>query len=147
MLVACESVPEVVAAGFGEQLGLLGEPGVVAFLVAETVRLVLVSGAYRAGQGGRGWESLDAGILELARVRGEFALENPSRAGAVLDMARVGDPLESLIAIPVAHEDEFLGALWLGYRSPRTFAASETKLLSIFASQLGLSLANVREVL
>lgn len=110
---------------------------------AETVRLVLVSGAYRAGQGGRGWESLDAGILELARVRGEFALENPSRAGAVLDMARVGDPLESLIAIPVAHEDEFLGALWLGYRSPRTFAASETKLLSIFASQLGLSLANV----
>jgi len=110
---------------------------------AETVRLVLVSGAYRAGQGGRGWESLDAGILRLARARGEFALENPSRAGAVLDMAGVADPLESLIAIPVAHEDEFLGALWLGYRSPRTFAASETKLLSIFASQLGLSLANV----
>ena len=110
---------------------------------AETVRLVLVSGAYRAGQGGRGWESLDAGILELARGRGEFVLENPSRAGAVLDMAAVADPLESLIAIPVAHEEQFLGALWLGYRTPRTFAASETKLLSIFASQLGISLANV----
>ena len=110
---------------------------------AETVRLVLLSGAYRAGLGGRGWENLDAGILKLARVRGEFALENPSRAGAVLDMAGVADPLESLIAIPVAHEDEFLGVLWLGYRTPRTFAASETKLLSIFTSQLGLSLANV----
>ena len=110
---------------------------------AETVRLVLESGAYRAGQGGRGWESLDAGILRLSRSRGEFALDNPSRAGAVLDMAGVLDRLESLIAIPVSHEDEFLGALWLGYRTPRTFAGSEIKLLTIFASQLGISLANV----
>ena len=110
---------------------------------AETVRLVLESGSYQAGSGGRGWGSLDEGIVNLARSRGEFALENPSRAGAVLDMAGVLDRLESLIAIPVSHEEEFVGALWLGYRSPRTFAASEIKLLTIFASQLGISLANV----
>lgn len=110
---------------------------------AESVRLVLKSGTYKAGQGGRGWESLDAGIQELTQERGEFVLENPSRAGAVLDLAGVQDRLDSLIAIPVSHEDEFLGALWLGYRTPRTFAASETKLLSIVAGQLGISLANV----
>ena len=110
---------------------------------AETVRLVLESGSYKAGQAGRGWASLDTGIMKLSRERGEFALENPSRAGAVLDMSEILDRLESLIAIPVSAEDEFVGALWLGYRSPRTFAASETKLLTIFASQLGISLANV----
>ncbi|MFQ5942043.1 MAG: ATP-binding protein [Anaerolineales bacterium] len=110
---------------------------------AETVRLVLASGTFHAGQGGRGWDSLDDGILQLSRSRGQFALENPARASAVLDMSRVADRLESLIAIPVTHEEEFLGPLWLGFRSPRVFAASETKLLSIFASQLGLSLANV----
>ncbi|MEE9216512.1 MAG: ATP-binding protein [Anaerolineales bacterium] len=110
---------------------------------AETVRLVLESGSYQAGHGGRGWGSLDLGIVRLSRSRGQFALENPSRAGAVLDMADVLDRLESLIAIPVSHEDEFVGALWLGYRTPRAFAASETKLLTIFASQLGISLANV----
>jgi PAS domain S-box-containing protein len=110
---------------------------------AETVRLVLESGTYQAGRGGRGWESLDEGILVLSRERGEFTLENPSRASAVLNMTGVSDRLESLIAIPISHEEQFLGALWLGYRTPRTFAASETKLLSIFASQLGISLANV----
>jgi PAS domain S-box-containing protein len=110
---------------------------------AETVRLVLESETYRAGQGGRGWGSLDSGIVKLSRARGEFVLENPSRAGAVLDMTGVLDRLESLIAIPVSHEDEFVGALWLGYRTPRTFAASEIKLLTIFAGQLGISLDNV----
>ncbi len=58
-------------------------------------------------------------------------------------MAGVTDKLEALIAIPVSHEEDFLGALWLGYRSPHTFEASQIKLLSIFASQLGISLANV----
>ena len=85
---------------------------------AETVRLVLESGSYQAGQAGRGWASLDLGIMKLSRERGEFALENPSRAGAVLDLSGVLDRLESLIAIPVSAEDEFVGALWLGYRSP-----------------------------
>ena len=107
---------------------------------AEAVRLVLISGVYQVGRGGRGWDSLDGGILDLARARGEFTLENPARASAVLDLSGVADPLESLTAIPVVHEDEFLGVLWLGYRTPH---ASETKLLSIFASQLGISLANV----
>ena len=114
---------------------------------AETVRLVLatepVVESYQVGQIGAGWASLDGGILDLAREQGQFALENPSRAGALLDLSGVSEPIESLIATPVLHEDEFLGALWLGYRAPRLFSGSDLRLLSIFAGQLGISLANV----
>ena len=114
----------------------------------DCVRLVL-SGSeaeletYQAGILGKGWESLDLGILELTRKRGQFSLENPARAGAVLDLGGISDGLEALIAFPVKHEADDLGALWLGHGHPRAFTKSEVRLLSIFAGQLAISLENV----
>ena len=114
----------------------------------DCVRLVLAGAeggleAYQAGSVGKGWESLDAGILDLTQKRGQFSLENPARAGAVLDLGGVSDGLEALIAFPVKHEAEDLGALWLGHGRPRAFSKSEVRLLSIFAGQLAISLENV----
>ena len=112
------------------------------------VRLVLGGSegefeTYQAGSAGKGWESLDRGILDLTRKRGQFSLENPARAGAVLDLGGIADGLEALIAFPVKHEAEDLGALWLGHSRPRGFTKSEVRLLSIFAGQLAISLENV----
>lgn len=112
------------------------------------VRLVLAGSegeleTYHAGPAGQGWVNLDRGIMDLTRKRGQFALENPARAGAVLDMSGVSEPLEAMIALPVRHEEGFVGALWLGHRGSRSFTKSEIRLLSIFAGQLAISLENV----
>ncbi|MGH2621465.1 MAG: ATP-binding protein [Anaerolineales bacterium] len=114
----------------------------------DCVRLVLAGSegeleAYQAGSAGKGWANLDQGILDLTRKRGQFSLENPARAGAVLDLGGVSDGLEALIAFPVKHEAEDLGALWLGHGRPRAFSKSEVRLVSIFAGQLAISVENV----
>jgi PAS domain S-box-containing protein len=115
---------------------------------AEVVRLIRspVNGAlesYSIGDSGDSWHTLDRDILRLCEKQGKFALENPSRAKAVMDLDGLSEPIEALVAVPVAHEGGFQGVLWLAHRKPRSYSKGEDKLLSIFAGQLGISLANV----
>ncbi|GAG51091.1 unnamed protein product, partial [marine sediment metagenome] len=62
----------------------------------------------------------------------------------MIDVEALTESIESLTAIPIKHEDEFVGALWLGNRVPHTFPPDEINLLSILASQLGVAVANSR---
>jgi signal transduction histidine kinase len=118
---------------------------------ADVARLVLKGRApeapaegFQAGESSPDWKLLDEQVLELCARRGGFTLENPSRAGAVLELRGLAEPLEGISAAPLRNEDRFLGALWLGYRRPHTFARSETDLLSILAAQAGIFLDNAR---
>jgi GAF domain-containing protein len=99
---------------------------------------------HQSGADPGGWTSLDAQLLELCRERGRFLLENPARARALLDLRMLTEPLEGLLALPMRNEDEFVGALWIGYRRPHLFTSDETNLLTILAGQLGVSVANAR---
>ncbi|HMK09303.1 MAG TPA: ATP-binding protein, partial [Anaerolineales bacterium] len=99
---------------------------------------------YQAGVDPGGWTTLDAQLLGLCRERGRIVLENPSRARAVLDLRLLTEPLEGLLALPMRNEEEFVGALWIGYRRPHLFTNDETSLLTILAGQLGVSVANAR---
>lgn len=99
---------------------------------------------YAAGEDTGNWSALDPQLLELARVRGQFVLENPGRAKAVLDLKGLTQPLEALMVLPMRNEESFVGALWLGYRRPHASSTSEVHLLSILAGQLGISVANAR---
>lgn len=98
----------------------------------------------QAGVDPGGWSSLDQQVLELCRERGRFSLENPSRAKAVLDLSNLQDPIEALSALPIQHQEEFVGVLWLGHRSPRTLSPDDLNLLTILAGQLGVAIANSR---
>ena len=100
--------------------------------------------AHQAGIDPGGWTTLDAQLLELCRERGRFILENPARARALLDLRLLTEPLEGLLALPMRNEDDFVGALWIGYRHPHLFTSDETSLLTILAGQLGVSVANAR---
>lgn len=120
---------------------------------ADSVRLVLASPdsetedpleAYQSGSDPGRWSALDQQILELSREKGRIVLENPTRARAVLNLKGLQVPLESLMALPLNNEDEFVGALWLGHRTPRSYSAEELNLLSIVSGQLGISAANTR---
>lgn len=118
---------------------------------ADAVRVVLgerggqaALQAFGAGQAPPSWQGLDEQVLDLCGRRGRFLLENPARARAVLDLQALETPLEALMALPLQDEETFIGALWLGYRSPHAFAVDEVNLLSILAGQLGVSVANAR---
>jgi signal transduction histidine kinase len=99
---------------------------------------------FQAGVDPGGWTTLDAQLLALSRERGRFVLENPARARAVLDLRLLTEPLEGLLALPMRNEEEYVGALWIGYRRPHLFTHDETSLLTILAGQLGVSVANAR---
>ncbi len=125
--------------------------GLVELTGAEVARLTLVTdesfpqttgGLQAGGESGR-WEALDAQILELCQDRGHFVLENPARARAVLDVDRVGDDLEALMAFPIHNEDQYLGALWLAHGRRHLISPDEVNLITIVSAQVGVWLANV----
>ncbi len=87
---------------------------------------------------------LDRQIIDLARRRGRFILENPSRARAVLDLGALDSPLESMMALPLMSEESFVGVLWLGHGKAHGYTPDEVSLLTILAGQLGVSVANAR---
>ncbi|MGD8760170.1 MAG: ATP-binding protein, partial [Anaerolineales bacterium] len=120
--------------------------------LADMVRVVLLpvrgSGEeqedYQAGEDPGNWAVLDEQILDLCRDQGQFVLENPSRARAVLDLASTTVSLESLLGLPIMQEDSFVGSLWLGHRAPHAYSANDIHLLTILAGQLGDSVASAR---
>ncbi len=127
--------------------------GIASTMNADFVRLALIPipdesrsslEAFQAGEDPGNWAAIDSQVLALCQERGRFMLENPSRARAVIDVEALTESIESLAALPIKHEDEFVGVLWLGNRVPRTFTPDEENLLSILASQLGIAVANSR---
>jgi PAS domain S-box-containing protein len=119
---------------------------------ADLVRLTLAASdrgngkpdVYSAGEDPGNWGALDQQVLDLSQSKGRFTLENPARARAVLEIEALTHPLESMTAVPLRHEDAFVGALWLGYRYPHVFSSDELRLLSILAAQLGVAVSNAR---
>lgn len=119
--------------------------GIRELAVADVVRVVLNTRnaqAHAAGEASPDWERLDAQLLALVEGQGRFVIDNPNRAKAVIDLSGIVDPVSSLAAFPLAHEDQFLGALWLGHRGPHPYAEDDIHLLTILAGHLGVSVAN-----
>jgi PAS domain S-box-containing protein len=118
---------------------------------ADLVRLVLSSRGddhktiYEGGQAGEdpgNWASLDSQILSLCEERGQFTIENPARAKAILDLREIVETIEVVSGLPMLHEGDYVGVLWLGHRTPHAFSSEDINLLSILAGQLGAAVAN-----
>jgi signal transduction histidine kinase len=121
--------------------------GIRELTAADVVRVVLSDQdgqPHTTGEASSDWTNLDAQMLSLAREQGRFVLDNPSRAKAVIDLGPLVDPIAALVAIPLTHEHQFLGALWLGHRGPHPYADEDIHLLTILAGHLGMSVANAQ---
>lgn len=148
------SVSQHIASGF--ELSDVLPPilhGVANITNADFVRLALLPivdddnvpmEAYQVGDDPGNWSSLDPQVMDLCQQRGRFTLENPSRARTIIDVHSLTEPIESLAALPISHEEQFIGALWLGHQVPRVYVPDEINLLSIIASQLGIAVSNAR---
>lgn len=117
---------------------------------ADLVRLALEpsgvgrADAFHAGIDPGHWGDLDGQVLALAQQHGRFVLENPARARAVLDLDALDRPIKAMLGLPIRHEAEFVGALWLAHRKPHAFSRDEVNLLTILGGQLGVAISNAR---
>ena len=92
---------------------------------------------------GVAWSLLDEQVRRLCQERGPFALDNPGRAKAVLDLDALEGPVGALMAQPLHTEDGYVGSLWLARRDRSPFEAGAQNLLAIVSSQVGVWLSNV----
>lgn len=123
----------------------LTKANLVRLLIAPEKRNALAPvEAYQSGGDPGGWVSLDKQILDLSEDKGYFVLENPARAQAVFNLAQLSVEINSLAAFPILNEDQFVGCIWLGHQSAHPYAESETNLISIIASNLGVAVVNSR---
>lgn len=115
---------------------------------ASVARLVFASEnngsavGFGKGRAHEKYESLDAQILALTRNQERVLLSNPARARLKLDK---GTPSpESLAAFALKNQNELLGALWLIYEQPQTFAPETVSYLETLTSQAAAAAANAR---
>ena len=100
---------------------------------------------YSTGSASDDMSVFDDNIFELVENDGQIiAIENVSRARAVLDIRPGKHSLQAIIALPVQHETSLIGVLWLGYSNPHIFSRSESDLLMTLAGQAAIAVANSR---
>ncbi len=101
--------------------------------------------SYSAGAGAAEMSAFDANILQLVEAEAEIvAIENVARARTVLDVGAGPHSLQAVIALPLQHEANLLGTLWLGYTEPHHFSREESDLLTTLAGQAAVAVANAR---
>jgi len=89
--------------------------------------------------------ALDRPIRKALRRSAELLLETPQEIRAALQLAETADlPVAALLALPLYAKERFQGVLWLGYRSPHTFDATERSLLKTLAGQAAVLVDNAR---
>jgi two-component system phosphate regulon sensor histidine kinase PhoR len=124
--------------------------GCLKVTIAAGARIVLSEGdgqqslAYAAGEAADDMAALDRRLLELVQAQGRLVIDYLSRAQAVVDTSALQRPLESLVALPLRQEGDFLGVLWLGYSQVHRFTESELTFLGTLASQATVTIAKVR---
>lgn len=120
---------------------------------ADLVRLILLPGTddisadqdcYQEGTDPANWTSIDEQVISLCLQGGQFVLENPSRARAVLELDSLDVVMATILGMPIQSKDAFLGVIWVAHEQPHQYSAAELNLLEIIASQLEASVTNAR---
>jgi PAS domain S-box-containing protein len=88
--------------------------------------------------------ALDRGVLALTRDEGAAVIDNLARARAVLDVTPVLGQLHAVLALPLRHETNYLGAVWLAFDRPHTFSEAEVNFLTTLAGQAAVAVINAR---
>ncbi len=103
-----------------------------------------VSQPFAAGPAAEALAVLDQNILALTRAEGRLVIENLARARTVLDVSALSGKMQALLALPLKQENNYYGALWLGYDQPHAFTITEINFLTTLAGQAAISIANIR---
>ena len=85
---------------------------------------------------------LDGDLLAFTESHGRIVLDNIARVRTVLSVNKTGGQVQSLIALPLRQEAEYIGMLWIGFSQPHPFTESEVNFLSTLAGQAAVAVTN-----
>ena len=98
---------------------------------------------FGAGPASRLFASMDEQILTITRQQERVALTNPSRVRLFSFPPGCPRP-ESLLALPLRHENQYFGVLWIVYDVPHPFTEDELRFQTTLAGQAAMAAANAR---
>lgn len=98
---------------------------------------------FGAGPAYRMYASMDEQILTITRQQERVVLTNPSRVRLLTFPPGAPRP-ESLLAIPLRHENQYYGVLWIVYDTPHAFSEDEIRFQTTLAGQAAMAAANAR---
>ncbi len=98
---------------------------------------------FGAGPAAGLFASMDEQILAITRQQKRVALTNPSRVRLLTFPSGAPRP-ESLLALPLRHENQYYGVLWIVYDTPHAFSEDEIRFQTTLAGQAAMAAANAR---
>jgi PAS domain S-box-containing protein len=98
---------------------------------------------FGAGPSSGMYASMDEQILGITRQQERVVLTNPSRV-RLLSFPAGGARPESLLALPLRHENQYYGVLWVVYDTPHSFSEDEIRFQTTLAGQTAMAAANAR---
>lgn len=97
--------------------------------------------AFGAGPAAELYGGLDQPIIEQVRRMDMLVMPNMARMRRL--NLKAGQPVPAaLLGMPIYHESQFYGALWIGYDTPRQFTEENIRFLSMLTAQAVLAAAN-----
>ena len=102
--------------------------------------------SYADGYSAQIFASLDSQILSACQQLERIVLTNPYRPRLFKYSPNEVVP-ESLIAVALKQENEFLGVLWAAFDIPHAFSDEEIRFISTLAGQTSLAIGNARHYL
>ncbi len=98
---------------------------------------------FGVGNPRRNYAYLDDQILQLCQTHEHLVLPNLTRGKGLNFQPGVEKP-GAILAVPLHHETQYYGALWVAYDHPRTFSEEEVSFITTLAAEAGLAAANGR---
>ena len=98
---------------------------------------------FGAGRANVLFASMDEQILTITRQQERVALSNPSRV-RLLNFPTGSPHPESLLALPLRHENQYYGVLWIVYDTPHPLTEYEIRFQTTLAGQAAMAAANSR---
>lgn len=89
------------------------------------------------------YQELDQQILAQTRQQDRLVLSSLTRPRLFALKATAQNPA-SLLAIALRHEQDYYGALWIGFEQPHQFSEEELRFMVTLAGQTALAVANTR---
>ncbi|MDI6800119.1 MAG: diguanylate cyclase [Actinomycetota bacterium] len=91
------------------------------------------------------WRLRPGGMTEaIVKNKKTFVIEDVSKEFVFTNPIGIDEGIAALIAVPLVTEDNVIGVLYVDDFKPRKFTESEVRMVSLFATQAAIAIANAQ---
>ncbi len=99
--------------------------------------------SYGTGRASSAYSHLDAQLFDLGKQQEPILIPNFHRGRRLSIQPGVGHP-GSIIALPLYHEEQYYGVLWVAFDAPQNFSDEQIRFLTTLAGEASIAAANSR---